>query len=106
MQRVCPIEAFIREGIENVEPTDPGGHARGEGHEQPPRPAPCPRYREVAANRCDPQARPEHEVRPPRKALRIAVAQHPCERERREIEAQRVESGRADEKDGNGYDDG
>ena len=78
--RVQPLRAVERDVLSAYRMSNPPTHvatARRERAQHPPRIAPLPRHREVAADRRDRQAEAEHEVRPAREPLGVAVEAAP-----------------------------
>src|SRR5436305_5052751 len=67
--------------------------------------APRSRHCQVAPDWRYPQSRTEHEMRPSGEALGEAVSQHPCDRERREIQTKPIQRRDAEHKYGDRNDD-
>src|SRR5688500_3207671 len=79
VQSRLTVERNVLERVQHVESRDPGHHGSGENGKHPPWLAPRSSDGQVAADGRDPEADPQHEVRPTRKALGVAVTEHPGE---------------------------
>src|SRR5688572_7610260 len=100
LEALLPVERHVLQRVENVEAGDPGSDADRERDEHPPRSAPGADDSQVPANRCDGKRDSENHVRPAGEPLREAVEEHPHERDRRQQQAQRVESRRRKDEQG------